>query len=256
MSIEPASSFAQFGEDRELRTILGKRDRGTCVEVGANDAIQDSNSYLFEQMGWDCVLVEPNPDLCNELRRVRRARVYEYAASDTSGEAVLHVAHGTARAHGVSSLGLEGEQHVHGFGFVAQPLVVRTQTLDWILHDAGMSPPLDFVTIDVEGHELAVLRGFDIERWMPRVLIVEDNSNYRDRSVRKHLARFGFVPFRRTGVNDWYARHSDAGLVTGRATLEYAVRASLARCRTAVLEIPGVRRFVRAVRARVLRGAR
>jgi hypothetical protein len=62
---EPESTFhSQFGEDQILARLFADTKVGTCVDVGAHDGIQLSNSYYFEQIGWHCVLVEPAPHLC------------------------------------------------------------------------------------------------------------------------------------------------------------------------------------------------
>ena len=49
------------------------------------------------------------------------------------------------------------------------------RTLDSILEEAGAHPGFDFLSIDVEGHEIEVLRGFDIARWRPRLILLEDH---------------------------------------------------------------------------------
>jgi hypothetical protein len=91
-------------------------------------------------------------------------------------------------------------------------VTVRTATLDTLLRDAGF-PELQFITIDVEGHELAVLEGFTLEAYHPRVVIIEDNSVEGDPGVARYMSERGYVHFRRTGVNEWYAHESDAELV-------------------------------------------
>ena len=63
-------------------------------------------------------------------------------------------------------------------------------------------PKLDFVSIDVEGLELQVLRGFDLARHRPAVLLIEDHLKQLD--VHRHLARHGYRVVKRTGVNNWY----------------------------------------------------
>jgi hypothetical protein len=50
---------------------------------------------------------------------------------------------------------------------------VRVRTLDRLLEEAGF-PRLDLLTIDVEGYEDEVLKGFTIERWKPQFIVVED----------------------------------------------------------------------------------
>ena len=94
---------AQFGEDRILADIFGGREHGYCVEVGAYDGITGSATYLFERKGWDCLLVEPIPELSDKIRRNRRCIVVNCAASRSEGEATLHVAD---RAEQMSTLDL------------------------------------------------------------------------------------------------------------------------------------------------------
>ena len=52
---------------------------------------------------------------------------------------------------------------------------VPIRTLDSILDEANAPARLDFLSIDVEGHEIDVLRGFDFARWNPRLILLEDH---------------------------------------------------------------------------------
>lgn len=204
--------YSQFDEDRQIAEIFPLGEPHLCVEVGANDGIRGSTTMFFEQHGWRCVLVEPNPDLCAELRRTRPdALLFECGAGAAAGSATLYIAEGADRADGVSTMADERTalDHIAGFGFAARPVEVAVRTLDDILASAARPEPLAFVSIDVEGLEEEVLRGFDLQRWRPRIVLVEDNSNGQDRTIRDHLAQRDYVPFHRTGVNDWYAHRDD-----------------------------------------------
>ena len=63
------------------------------------------------------------------------------------------------------------------------------------------------------GVELAVLDGLTLEKYKPRIVIIEDNSVDGDPHVARHMSERGYVHFRRTGVNEWYAHESDVELV-------------------------------------------
>jgi FkbM family methyltransferase len=204
-------SYAQFAEDRILGEIFGDRADGCCVEVGANDGVTGSASYLFEKRGWQCLLVEPIPALAEEIRKHRSCLVVNCAASSREGEATFFVAE---RVEAASTLDLTPEhvEFVRGLGGTIKEITVRTATLDSLLEESGFGQ-LDFVTIDVEGHELSVLEGFDLGTYRPRIVIIEDNSIDGNVSVTRHMADQGYVHFRRTGVNEWYAHESDAELV-------------------------------------------
>ena len=249
--------YAQFGEDRLLAQLFASNGDGACVEVGANDGITGSNTLYFEQIGWRCVLVEPNPDLAALLRTTRSAHIFECAASRSEGSAVLQLAEGDQLAHAVSTIGNDerARASVRAHGFVSRAIEVQTRRLDNMLVEAGISPGFEFLTLDVEGHELEALRGFTLDRWRPRLVIVEDNTRFGDAPVRRYLAESGYLRIRRTGVNDWYARWSDTDLVGSGRWLRYAAsmlngRALMTKHRTLarMARVPAVRRAVRTVR--------
>jgi FkbM family methyltransferase len=201
----------QFGEDRILAEVFAGRTHGYCVEVGAYDGLTGSATYPFEQRGWSCLLVEPIPALAEQARRNRTSPVVNCAASSRAGEATLFVARDFEQ---MSTMALTADHRawVEAVGGTLEPITVPTATLDSMLEAAGF-PEVQFMTIDVEGHELAVLEGLTLERYAPRIIIVEDNSPGGNRETAAHLARHGYVHFRRTGVNEWYAQESDAELV-------------------------------------------
>jgi len=87
--------YAQYGEDVILARIFAGRAKGVAVEVGAFDGVNASNSYHFERKGWDCVLVEPNPDLAGLIRQSRpRAQLFECAVGRKYGKMVLQIPEG------------------------------------------------------------------------------------------------------------------------------------------------------------------
>ena len=219
--------YSQFGEDELLDRIFLQKRNGVCIEVGANDGITDSTTYHFEKKGWSCILIEPNPELCARIRQSRNALLIECAASNQEGNATLYVAEGAERAHGVSTICEEAQERIHRFGFSTKPVQVRRATLDGILRKANIASYVDFVSIDVEGHELDVLKGFSIEMWRPRIIIAEDNSNFANTEVTNYLKQQNYLPFMRTGVNDWYAHKSDKALVNFGNRMRYACKAFL-----------------------------
>ena len=157
------NSSPQHGEDDGCTLFQGKA--GTCVEVGAFDGLTFSNTLLFEQMGWTCVLVEPNPDLCKRLRQTRPKSILECAASDAPGRLESAAA---GREDCASTLPVwiatQPEQEWKVW------LTVATLTI--VIQ--GRSYATDFISIDVEGMEESVLIVHLCRR--PRIVILEDNS--------------------------------------------------------------------------------
>ncbi len=232
--------YAQFGEDVKLRRLLasdatGLHADGVYVEIGGNDGVTGSNTLLFEELGYRCVVVEPVPYLARRIREHRRCIVVEAAADRTNGRARFLVARG-----GDTLSTLDNENRVHS-RIDEHPhleeIQVVTKTLDTMLEEAGLTAGadrLELVSIDVEGNETSVLQGFSITRWKPRVVIVEDNSFGRDRTVRSWFAESGYVRFRLTGVNHWYCRSDDALLNRRRHRLAARIAAAVVRAYGAI----------------------
>lgn len=218
MSVNPTGPYySQFREDRLLEQIFRGKKAGHCVEVGAHDGMTGSNTYLFERKGWKCVLVEAVPELCEQIRQFRTGTVFNCAASSITGEAAFYIADAV---ESWSALHLTESQkdRITSGKIVVREIKVLKRKLDDILNEAGVSE-VDFISIDVEGHELDVLKGFSTERFRPRIFIIEDNGENTCSNVPEYLEEKGYKKFFRTGVNDWYGMRFDP-LVTP----EYAAR--------------------------------
>ena len=61
---------------------------------------------------------------------------------------------------------------------------------------------IDFLSIDTEGTELEVLMGFDINRWKPRLFVIE--NNFGESKFSDYLRDFGYKFSQRIGVNDFF----------------------------------------------------
>ena len=184
--------------DHETRLIAAffGAIRGYFVEVGANEPYARSQTWHLEQAGWTGVLVEPQPALAGLLRANRTAKVFAVACSspENAGRTLpLHVA-------GPLS-GLDRARMAPG----ATPeavIQVPVKTLDSVLEEAGAHAGFEFLSIDVEGHEIEVLRGFDVARWRPRLILLEDHV--ADLSKHRYLNSLGYRIIRRYGNNGWY----------------------------------------------------
>ena len=171
-------------------------ETGYFVEVGANHPHNGSQSWHLEKLGWSGILIEPNPELVGKLRENRRAKVFAVACSsrENDGRKLPFYVAGPLST-------LDRAAMAPG----AQPktiIEVPARTLNSILTEAGAPQPIDFLSIDVEGHEIAVLRDFDFIRWQPRLILLEDHVG----NLRKHrlMKSYRYRLVRRSGHNGWY----------------------------------------------------
>lgn len=176
MPAEQFVSFAQNNEDVVLWRALGHLTAGFYVDVGANHPTIDSVSKAFEDAGWSGICVEPQPELAAGLRAARPdSTIFEGVISDVSGsDVVLHAVPG---ATGLSSI-VDSVAAGHAeSGREVVDLVVPSLRLDDLLErEAAVAGQIQFVVIDTEGAEADVLRGFDLRRWRPWVLVIESTA--------------------------------------------------------------------------------
>jgi FkbM family methyltransferase len=169
---------------------------GYFVEVGANDPQVYSETWHLEQRGWTGVLIEPQPDLAEKIRQCRTAKVYAVACSSPANS-------GTSMSLNVAGIHSSLQDGFFVFGMKREGIIeVPVKTLDEVLIDAEAPAPIDFLSIDVEGHEIDVLDGFDMARWRPRLLLIEDLA--MDTRLHRVLLARGYKWIRRTGLNNWY----------------------------------------------------
>lgn len=92
--------FSQYGEDAYLYDIFKGKSKGFFVELGAADGLQFSNSYVFEMMGWQVLLLEPHPGLYETCQKNRPGSVVVQAVAgptNAEGEIDFFCAEGATR---------------------------------------------------------------------------------------------------------------------------------------------------------------
>ena len=166
-------SYSQEGEDLLLSRLLGERGPGFYVDIGAHHPRRFSNTQLFYERGWRGLNIEPAPDAI-ELFRVARTRDVNLAlgVSDTPGELTYYVFDDTALNTFDENL---KRQRENGTPYrVVASCRIPVERLDRIL--AQFLPArqsIDFLSVDAEGLDLAVLRSNDWQVYRPEIVLVE-----------------------------------------------------------------------------------
>lgn len=191
-------------EKKLIREFFDNKEFGFFVEVGANEPKTDYSQswHLESQLGWKGVLVEPNPELAQKARMERpHAMVFEVACvSDNNQDSIqlfIPVINGS-EITGHASIG----KNIDDFSYTAhREVIVKAQTLNAVLEEAKVNS-IDFLSIDVEGAEMEVLKGLDLQRYRPRLIMLEDKHVYLDK--HRYLTRRGYRLVKRTTLNCWY----------------------------------------------------
>lgn len=176
--------LAKDGLDKKMEKYLDYNN-GFFVELGANDGMVQSNTYYYEkQKNWRGVLIEPAPNKFIECKTNRSKNNAIFCAACVSFEfkeefvkiaysdymsAPLNLESDIADPIGHAKAGekylLENET-VFEFGAKAVPL-------QELLKKAAAPNKIDFLSLDVEGAELEVLKGIDHSTYRFKYMLIE-----------------------------------------------------------------------------------
>jgi len=202
-------SYAQNMEDILLDRVFKGRP-GTFMDIGANHPFLESNTYFFYLRGWRGVNFEPIPSHHALFLQHRPEDLnLNVAASDADGELTFHEIANAGGLTGHSSLSGEVAEEHRAQGFDVRSYPVRSRTVASLVAEYRIEPP-DFLSLDVECHEAAVIRGIPWATWRPKALVIESLEPISHaasfNSWEATLAEHGYLFAATNGINRFYLR--------------------------------------------------
>ena len=171
-------SYSYGGVDSLILNIFKNQKNGFYLDIGCGHPIKNNNTYLLNKKGWSGInidLDEENINLFNSYRR--KDMNLATAISDKEGEADLYYYHSKSALNTISKQNADFQK-----AKVSVIRKVRTQMIDKILDNSPYKgKKIDFLSVDVEGSELSILKNFDFKKYLPKVIVVE----YLDLSLKK-----------------------------------------------------------------------
>lgn len=160
-TLDYAKRYSHESEDLILRMLLPYK-QGTYIETGMWEPISMSNSYVFYEMGWSGLLIEPHPAWYRKVKSTRpRDITIHSAVGEIEGTVQLNV------ASAASSILTEWSMTP------THAIDVPIQRLSKILEAYPQFNRPDFFSLDVEGWELQALNGVDWNLFRPTVICIE-----------------------------------------------------------------------------------
>lgn len=214
-------SYAQSMEDILLDRVF-RGQVGTYMDIGANHPFLESNTYFFYLRGWRGVNVEPIPAQHALFVEHRPGDLnLNVAASDADGALVFFEIADPGGLTGHSTFSAEVASRHRELGFDVAEYPVPTRTVASLIAEHAIAPP-EFLSIDVECHEGAVLRGIPWDSWRPGVLVVESLLPLTHESSHAAweptLLDHGYLFATTNGVNRFYLRDDLADRLDRLAT--------------------------------------
>ena len=160
--------YSTSSADALINFIFRNTAKGTYVDVGCNHPIQNNNTYLLHKRGWEGVNIDLDKENI-EVFNVARSNDYNFniAASDSKGIKDVYFFHSSSE---INTLNKKiSNSHSTKTKSVFK---INTDTLDNII---SLTPykNIDVLSIDVEGHELEVLNGFNFIKSQPKLIVIE-----------------------------------------------------------------------------------
>ncbi|KZD20653.1 FkbM family methyltransferase [Tardiphaga robiniae] len=206
-------SYAQNFEDVMLARLFAGRKTGFYVDVGAADPINLSVTKWFYDLGWSGLNIEPNKQLFDRLvaDRPRDINLDCGVGAMASEAEFLELDVGE-----LSSFDPRVHENANKQGTTVASRVVKVVPLTDLLAEHCDGRTIDFLKIDVEGWELEVLKGLDLRRFRPTVILAE--ATVPQTRVESHaeweplLLSAGYVFVYFDGVNRFYLANEHVGL--------------------------------------------
>lgn len=162
-------------------------NNGFFIEVGGADGVRQSNTWHLEMhKNWTGILVEPNTKAAKQCQINRpKSTVFNYAlvADDFQGDelTMLH------RAWSREDPGLMSSAYDSNINDVADwktfnyKFDIPATTLTAVLESANLkNNKIDFLSLDAEGYELEILKGLDMKKFCPNIILIEWHLDMQD----------------------------------------------------------------------------
>ena len=210
----PTKFYSQIEQDKYyIENIIKYKQGGFFLEIGGYDGITGSNTYYLEkQLNWNGIIVECNPTLVEKCKQSRNCYICDkalYELDDSNIEFTIpygdEIVGGKEQLGGIKSLlkpeSLKAFQRCYN---KSKDIIVKTININTLL-DKRKIYNIDYVSLDVEGGELSILKTWDFNKHKVKFLTVEHGNIYHyQKSINALLTSRGFKLHRNNRWDDEY----------------------------------------------------
>jgi FkbM family methyltransferase len=180
------NTWSQYGEDREIDRLLGYKTQGRYVDIGANDPNLINNTRRFYRKGWSGINCEPNVVLFQKLATFRPRDInLNCGAGPVETEMVFY----RMSADILSTFNRSSAEQYEREGYkILEQVRVPVITLETIFRK--LDKPADFMSLDVEGWEIEVLKSNDWNKHRPTLIVAKINQGAEP--IAEYLTEIGY----------------------------------------------------------------
>jgi FkbM family methyltransferase len=159
-------SFSSNSVDLIIGEIFKNKKKVIYIDVGCNHPFIGNNTYKLFKKGWSGINIDLDYTFINSFNFYRpKDNNIQIGISDKSGEQEMFYHHERSAINT-----LENSRSSKA----TSKKIIKTSTLNEIIQKSDFKDKeIDYVSIDVEGFELNVLKGFDLKKYKPKALSIE-----------------------------------------------------------------------------------
>lgn len=193
--------YAEFNQDKFVYdSFFSDKDTpGVFVDVGSHNGVSHSNSLFFEKhLGWQGICIEPNPELFSELQASRKCICLNVACANVAGmqQFTFHPCNFMSGLSEFLSEPLKKDLDATRalITGAAREVLIPCELLNDILNRYAFKE-IDFLSIDTEGADFAILTSIDFEKYHIKVIAVEGEpslfANFMESKGYVSCGRYG-----------------------------------------------------------------
>ena len=194
------NSKSQFKQDIDIINYFNYKKDGFFIELGAIDGIFHSNTYLLEKSyNWNGVLIEANPIHKDALLNCDRNcfKFVDFAVYNENDKEIEFYINDIIGWSGIKET-LPGRKHM------SHIIKLKTKTLTTILDSINAPQNIDLLSLDIEGGEINVLKGLDLEKYKIKLIILEYNCDCTDEFRNEILKLLYNYKIIKEGISDTF----------------------------------------------------
>ena len=169
---------SQFDEEKKILQLFEKEYKGRYVDLGCFHPIRVNNTFKMHKLDWRGINIDLDKKSIELFNLYRKDDCNINSAISSKPEILdLYFYHDKSPINTLNKKSSDYQK--------VKPKIIKkvnTQTLDTVIINSKLSgKKFDFLSIDVEGHELNVLKGLNLKKYSPSIIVVE----YLDLTINK-----------------------------------------------------------------------
>ena len=159
-------SYAGGAQDLIINYFFKDKLKGVYIDVGCYHPYNGNNTKLLYDKGWSGINIDLDfhtIDFFNHIRK--RDENINVAISDKEGEQELYFFHNRSAINSLSKIRKKNAKEIKK---------IKTKTLNSIIENSRFkNEKINFLSIDVEGHEMEVIKSIDLKKYTPEIIMIE-----------------------------------------------------------------------------------